>query len=239
MLYEVITKLPKEVYEEPGKPLSEEAFIKKGEVNSRVAKGKHAVGYHVYIPESFNPQKAPPIVIAFSPGGRGKEIGEKIFEGVKDLGWIVVGCDSLKNNMKNEQLEREIEDVLLNDILKSIAHNNKRVYLAGFSGGAMRAYGITARRSEKFAGVIAYGGWLGGKDYQDAPYQAGMSIALINGVDDKGANNWKAIDTATLEKRGCTVKHFSHGGGHKIAPADVTKQAAEWLESEFNKRKPR
>ena len=80
---------------------------------------------------------------------------------------------------------------------------------------------------------IAYGGWLGGNDYQDKVYQQNMHVAIINGLNDKGANNWKAIDTKTLEKNNCVVKQFEHAGGHQVAPQESTFSAMSWLEKSW------
>lgn len=201
------------------------------------AKGVTNMIYHVYTPSVFEDNKKLPIIIAFSPGGNGLGILNQMKKSAEKVGWILIGCDKLKNGMQNKELEKQMEDEVMDDILKNIPHDSNSVYLAGFSGGAMRAYGLSTRRLENYAGVVAYGGWLGGKDYQDKSYQKGMSVAIINGKKDKGANKWKNIDTETLLKNNCVVKHFSHAGGHRVAPAETTTEAILWLIKE-GKKKP-
>ncbi|GAA3617235.1 sialate O-acetylesterase [Flavivirga amylovorans] len=205
--------------------------LKPGETIKFKAEGDTNMMYHVYTPSNFETSKKRPLIIAFSPGGNGLGILNKMKASVEKMGWILVGCDMLKNGMKNHSLEQKMEDELLNAIFKNIPHNTSRVYLSGFSGGAMRSYQLTTRRNEKFAGILAYGGWLGGDTYQDKPYQKGMRIAQVNGIKDMGANKWKDIDAKTLKKHQCTVKHFSHEGGHQVAPESVSTMAMEWLAS--------
>lgn len=161
---------------------------------------------------------------------------EKLQPAAESAGWLLVGCDKLRNGMKDNDLEIEMEDDVLDDLLKNLPHDPKRVYLGGFSGGAMRAYGITARRSEPYAGILAYGGWLGGPEYQDEPYRENMSVAMINGISDQGAGGWMPIDTKTLLKRNCTVKHFSFVGGHQVAPSELTGAAIDWLEEQWSNK---
>ncbi len=194
--------------------------------------------YHVYVPKNYRPDAAPPpMLIAFSPKGDGRQMIAKMKDGVEASGWLLVGCDSLRNGMKDHALEDRMEDAFLNEILGDLPHDGQRVYLAGFSGGAMRAYGITARRAEKFAGIIAYGGWLGGQEYQEVPYPAGMAVVMINGVNDQGANKWKDIDTATLVRCHCRVTHLTHPGGHQVAPAASTAEAIGWLQNDWVNQK--
>jgi len=193
------------------------------------AKGETNMMYHVYTPTKITSGEKLPIIIAFSPNGKGLGMVTKMREVVEKYEWIVVGCDKLKNGMNNIDLEQRMEDEVLNDILENIPHNSDKIYLAGFSGGAMRAYSLTTRRPEKYDGIIAFGGWLGGNEYQDKAYQNGMYVAIVNGNNDKGANKWNEIDGKTLEKNDCIVKQFSFEGGHQVAPKETIQEVCDWL----------
>ena len=208
------------------------------ETVTMTAKGKHSVTYHVSFAKGYDANAPPrPLLVAFSPGGNGRGMLDKLREPANSAGWILVGCDKLRNGMKDKTSEIEMEDEVLEDIFKNIPHDPKRVYLGGFSGGAMRSYGITSRRTEPYAGVLAYGGWLGGPSFQDKPFRENMSIAMLTGTKDLGASGWVPIDTRTLKKRNCTVKHFAFPGGHTVAPAEVTGLAIEWLDRQWQTRR--
>lgn len=201
-----------------------------GSTIMRTADGANGTTYHLHVPEDFDVD-APsrPILIAFSPGGNGKGILEKLKSATEAVGWLLVGCDKLRNGMGDHDLEIEIEDEILTVVLDHVPHDPERIYLGGFSAGAMRAYGITARRTEPYAGVLAFGGWLGGPSYQDEPYRENMSVAMVTGVRDRGASGWVPIDTKTLKQRNCSVKHFAFDGGHSVSPPATTGAAIKWL----------
>jgi len=209
-----------------------------GDIVTFTTSGEHRLSYHVYTPSHFNPQVPPPIVIGFSSGGRGRELLDSFKDAAEEMGWIGVGCDSLQNKMVvGDTIQWEMERELLDQILSSIPHDPSRIYLTGGSGGGMRCYGISARREYQIAGILAHGGWLGGPDYQDEPYQEGMDIAMLNGNLDMGAGAWTVMDTKTLRKHNCTVKHFTCMGGHVVAPADVTLIAFKWMDEQWHRRR--
>jgi len=204
-----------------------------GEVTSGTAEGETGISYEIYTPTSFTAGNPPPVIIAFSPGGKAKQMIRAMKDSAEKAGWILVGCNKLKNGLEGNELAYQMEDELLDHLYSKLPHDPCRVYLAGFSGGAMRAYEISARRKERIAGIIAYGGWLGGQGYYDLEYCKYMAVAMVNGTNDSGANNWADKDEAVLDDRRCEVKQFSFDGKHQIAPSDVTDECIEWLEKEW------
>jgi len=211
------------------------AKMKPGGVIKRNAAGETGISYNIYTPGNFDTNSIPPIVIAFSPGGSGMQMVNAMKQSAEKAGWILVGVDKLRNNMKDDALSDKMEDEVLDDIFKNVPHNSARIYMAGFSGGAMRAYIISSRRKEPFAGIIAYGGWLGGND-ADRDYCKNMAVAIVNGEKDRNANAWIDKDRSKLRRRKCEVEVFEHEGGHQIAPPSVTSEAIAWMEEEWQKR---
>ena len=215
-------------------------LMKPGNVLKRTAAGPHAMTYHVYVPTTFTTAKLPPMVIVFSPGGSGSGMLGQLKDSAEKAGWLAIGCDKLKNSMEKEGIkdkeEEAMEDEVLNDIFLSIPCQTNRVYLGGMSGGALRAYWISARRKETFAGILAYGGWLGGRDFQNKlKFCKGMAVAIINGESDKNANTWVAGDSAALRRRNCRIKTFPFPGGHVVAPTEITDKVMTWLEEDWTK----
>jgi poly(3-hydroxybutyrate) depolymerase len=211
-----------------------------GSVLKRTAEGPHAMTYHVYVPTTFTAAKPPPIAIVFSPGGSGSGMMGQLKASAEKAGWLVVGCDKLKNSMEKEGVkgkeEEDMEDEVLNDIFLSIPCQTNRVYLGGMSGGALRAYWISSRRKESFAGILAYGGWLGGQEKQNKlKCCKGMAVAIINGESDKNANTWVAGDSAALRRRNCRIKNFPFPGGHVVAPTEITDKVIAWMEEDWTK----
>ncbi|MDA3798208.1 MAG: SHD1 domain-containing protein [Kiritimatiellae bacterium] len=207
---------------------------KPGEISSYVTTNATRASYHVYIPSSFNPDKPPPLVYAFSPGGNGKGQLNSMKKSAEKYGWIVVGCDKLKNGMDQAD-EQKIEDDILSCVQTKVPHDPKRVYLSGMSGGALRSYQIAGRRQDmEFAGILAFGGWLGGKECQkncSLPKRGG-AVAMVNGDQDKAANSWMQDDGKAIKRRKWEVKVFQFPGGHIMAPPEVIDEAIAWIQDQ-------
>ena len=206
-----------------------------GQISHYVTKDKIQASYHVYIPTSFDPAKPAPLVYAFSPGGNGRGQLNAMKQSAEKFGWIVVGCDKLRNGMEGGAGRKEaiaIEDSIIADVQAYVPHDQKRVYLSGMSGGAMRSYRLAARRQDlKVAGILAFGGWMGGKDYQKKlKFQRGGAVAMVNGDKDTAANDWVKSDGAILRRHGWNLKVFKFPGGHKMAPPNVVDEAIAWIE---------
>lgn len=203
---------------------------KAGTVETHTSDGEEAVRYHVAYPGNYDPEKRPPLLILFSPGGNGKGILKSFREAAGKAGWIAVGCDGFKNNMDEEAGHRMFSEVLPH-IENTVVHDNRFLFMGGMSGGAWRAYHYSARFDRPWKGIAACGGWLGGSSFYDLDYPKGMAVAIINGDKDKGASSWADRDTEVLEECDCEVRHFKFPGGHVVGPPEVLKEALQWMDS--------
>ena len=204
---------------------------KAGQTVSLASTGEHKVPFHAYYPKSYDGSKKLPMLILFSPGGGGKGIMRNFIKPANELGWILVGCDKLKNNLDGDIGDAMFAE-MLPDIEKSVTHNPERLYMGGMSGGAMRAYGYSATVDRPWKGIVACGGWLGGSKYYDLEYQKKMTIAIVNGDKDNNANAYIDPDTTVLKKRRCKVKTFSFPGGHSVGPPETLLEAMQWVDSQ-------
>jgi poly(3-hydroxybutyrate) depolymerase len=202
-----------------------------GQVLTRATTGAAKTSYHIAVPDRYDAQKPPPLLVVFSPGGDGKGMMSAVRAAANKVGWMVLGCDGLRNNMKEED-ELRIEEELIRDIQKFVPYEPTRLYYGGMSGGAQRAYQMTHLFRNRCAGILAFGGWIGGPEEQKKPFQHNMAVAMVNGDGDKGAASWEGSDMAALKRRGCKVKVFHFPGGHVIAPPDTIEAAVAWLDQQ-------
>ncbi|MHC4252190.1 MAG: SHD1 domain-containing protein [Planctomycetota bacterium] len=211
------------------------ALMNPGETFTRTADGETGITYHVYVPTSFKPDAPPPIIIAFSPTGKGAGMVKALKKSAEKAGWLVAGCDKLRNKFRDRTEKHE--DEVLDDILKSIPHQTDRRCLAGMSGGAMRAYSFLqqGRRKEHYFAILALGGWLGGTSFLKLKYKPNVVVAQLNGDNDKGANAWIKRDAEALTKSGCAVRAFKFPGGHVMAPPKIIDEAIAWVVAEREK----
>jgi len=200
-----------------------------GEIVSYVSDGPEKVSYHVYFPTSFDPTRPPAMIVMFSPGGNGKSILGSVKEACEALNWIGVGCDQFKNDADENELDAKWREALPH-IEKTVPHDPDLLYLGGMSGGALRAYDYSESSARAWKGVLAFGGWLGGKKKLRCP--AEMVVAMVNGDKDKASLSWEVTDGPVLHTAHCKVKEFHFPGGHEVAPAPVVLEAMQWMKNE-------
>jgi len=213
--------------------------MKPGQTITLTAFGKFEMTYHVYVPTSFKSDAPPPIIIAFSPRGEGSNMVSFLQPTAQKADWLLVGCDKLSNDTPHE-VDPAMGNELLDDILKNIPCQVDRKYLAGFSGGALRCYSYTTvgRRPEKYAGVLAICGWVGGDERLRRKYTPGLAVAQVNGDTDNNANGWAENDARVLRKNGCLVRAFPFTGGHEIAPPRVLDEVIAWFDAQAQNPAP-
>jgi hypothetical protein len=200
----------------------------RGKVVSMKSEGPEAVGYHVYYPTSFDPAKPPAMIILFSPGGDGNGMLGAVQAACEDLGWIGVGCDEFRNGVSDTVLDPKWQEVLP-AIEKAVPHNEDLLYLGGMSGGAERCYDYSEVTVRPWKGILAFGGWMGGKKALGCPPH--MAIARVNGDKDQNARVWEEAETPLLKRARATLKSFTFPGGHEVAPPPVILDAMRWLKA--------
>lgn len=216
---------------------AEEAKMKLEEVGGRVmeyrAQGKYTTDYAVYYPP-VNPDVEAGsmlILILMHPGGNGKTRIYAYIEAAAATGMTLVSLDTFRNTGDSPKREADLLErfnELLPHIEATVPHNPKRIFMGGTSGGAWRSYHYSAQVDRPWAGILAGGGWLGGRKYYDLPYPA-MRVALVNGDKDFGANGQIDPDSERLQEAGCLVSVHAFEGGHQLPPPSVQKKAMAWL----------
>lgn len=206
-----------------------------GKVYDRVTTNKAAAGYHMYFPTSYNASNPPPVIFLFHAGGSGRGMMNAFKAPAEKVGWLVVGCDKVRNKMSFADGQAIILEIM-NAVIDTVPHNYKRMYVGGFSGGGMRAYYSTASIDAPFAGIVSCGGWIGGKDLQKNKFRKYMAVAIVNGKSDGGAGGWAKSDARVMEDRKCKVKMFDFKGGHTMPPKETLTEVLTWMESDWNTR---
>jgi len=129
-------------------------WAQKGVVVERVTcKSDPSQTYCLYLPSNYDFNKVYPAIYAFDPHGNGR-IPVVLMKGIaEELGYIVIGSNSSKNGLRQDELNHILSTLII-DSQQKVAIDSRRIYLAGFSGGA-RVACMLAQEVLGIRGVVA------------------------------------------------------------------------------------
>jgi dienelactone hydrolase len=176
--------------------------------------------YALYLPSNYSPGRSWPVILAFSPMARGRTPVERFQQAAEKYGYIVAGS----NNSRNGDWTSSTAAIraMPTDVMARFSIDLKRVYTAGFSGGARVAMHV-ALSSGKIAGVIACSaGFPDGQAHKKAPFP----IFGTAGTEDFNYQEMRRLD------RTLTTPHrlVIFDGSHDWLPSPLGIEALEWLE---------
>jgi len=174
--------------------------------------------YSVYIPKSYDPEKATPVLINFNPGGNGEPLSTKMAE---ETGWIMAGLTEAKNGPWGPIMENR--DAALFDLRRRFNIDMKHVYFSGHSGGARSAASSGVTYPGICAGLILIGAANGnGTPPKDQP------IFYIAGQTDMNKGEVESTYDKAL-KSGRKCKLIIHPGGHDWGRPEDHEAAIRFL----------
>ncbi len=178
-----------------------------------------AQSYALYIPRAYAPDRSWPVIFAFDPGGRGRVPVERYEAAAEQYGFIVAGSNNSRNG--SPEIGRAV-DAMTSDVMSRFRIDERRVYIAGMSGGARVAFSI-ALGSQRVAGVIASSaGYPDGKPRKTLAFP----VFATAGTDDFNHLEMRRIDRALTSPHRLAVFE----GGHVWLSSDLAVQAVEWME---------
>jgi predicted esterase len=179
-----------------------------------------AEGYALYLPTSYTPDRALPLLMGFHPGARGRAIVEKYRAAAERYGYIVAASNNSRNGAW--EVSAKAIQAMSTDLSRRFAIDLNRVYLTGLSGGARVAMQV-ALAGNKIAGVIA-----SSAGYPDARPRSSLPFVVFGtaGTDDFNYIEMRQLDAALKTPHRVVI----FPGGHALPPDDVAMAAIEWLE---------
>lgn len=176
--------------------------------------------YALYLPSNYRPDRTWSVILAFDPGARGRVPVERFQAAAEKYGYIVAGSNNSRNG--SWKVSTAAAQAMWNDVIHRFAVDDRRIYAAGFSGGARVAMGL-AMGTGKLAGVIA-----ASAGFPDATPRKSVPFAVFGTA---GTEDFNYLEMRDLE-RGLTSPHHVEifEGGHDWSPTEVATEAIEWLE---------
>lgn len=187
--------------------------------------------YALYLPSDYASAKHWPIVYAFDPAARGALPVGLLKDAAEKYGYIVAGSNNSRNG--SSQIEAEAAQAMFDDTHARLSIDDRRMYIAGFSGGA-RLSAQLAQHCACAAGVI-----LTGAGFQPT---AQNSFAVFSAIGSYDFNYGEMITLdESLQK--LNQPHFLRrfDGPHQWPSADIFDEALAWLRLQAMKtgREPR
>jgi len=177
--------------------------------------------YALYLPAGYTADRAWPIVFCFDPLARGRLAVERFQAAAERTGMIIAGSNNSRNGPW--PIVTAAAEAMLRDTHRRLRLDDRRLYAAGFSGGARAACTVATARD--FAGVVACGGGFPGSV---VPPRVGFAFYGTAGRADFNYGEMRDVDAA-LESRGAAHRLAIFDGGHSWLPAPLAQDALEWL----------
>ncbi|MDT0689545.1 hypothetical protein RM549_07100 [Salegentibacter sp. F188] len=111
--------------------------------------------YALYVPQSFEAEKANPIIFVFDPEGRGR-LAAQLFRGVAEEHSYVIASSNV--NMEQDSLQENVTQALrmIGSVVKTIPIETDEIFAAGLNEGAQVASALPLIYSD-IDGVLAIG----------------------------------------------------------------------------------
>jgi len=184
--------------------------------------------FAAYFPVSYKSNTEFPVIIVFDAHARGKMSVHKFKNIADEFGYIIVASNNAKNGLKT--INTTI-NVLFDDIFYRFKIDKRRVYTAGFSGGARVASSVAIYKGG-ITGVIAIAGGLP-QVGQEVTHK--FDFTSIVGIEDFNLLELKTLDKQ-MDKLGFTHLLTITTGGHKWPDKKTLRKSVEWFEIQAMKR---
>jgi len=180
--------------------------------------------YALYLPARYSSQQRWPIVYAFDPAARGTVPARLMKEAAERYGYIIAASNTSRNGAL--KTSGEAADALWQDTHARFSIDDRRVYFAGFSGGA-RVASLLALRCKCARGVFLSGAGFA----TDTPpaHDTQVSVFMTAGLTDFNYGELVELD-ADLDRLGFPHLLRRFDGAHEWAPAGVWSEALAWAD---------
>ena len=181
--------------------------------------------YTLYLPSGYSADRTWPLLFVFDPRGRGTFAAEVFRDAAERYGWIIASSNNTMSDGDWEPNRRAVA-AMWPDVRAAYAVDQRRLYAAGFSGGASLAW-VMAANGAPLAGIIA----AGGPDLPDTPVPK-APLAWFGAVGRSDFNYLDASTTARrFERAGLRVRLEHFDGPHRWLPVELAGRALGWFEA--------
>jgi tetratricopeptide (TPR) repeat protein len=182
--------------------------------------------YALYLPSGYSPFRRWPLVVSSDPGAQGTIPLDLQKAAAERLGYILVASNNSRNGPWKPRLEAT--HAVLTNVQTRFPIDSRRIYFAGFSGGA-RFSSQLAALCKCSAGLLLSGAGFSQGLAPDA--RAALPVFSTVGIFDF---NYKEMIPLQDELAKAAYPHWLRifDGSHQWPPADVMDEALTWFRIE-------
>jgi dienelactone hydrolase len=175
--------------------------------------------YALYLPSTYSADRAWPVILAFEPGGRGRNPVDRYQLAAEQYGYIIAGSNNSRNGSSEDG---KAASAMAKDVTSRFHINIQRIYTAGMSGGARVAFAV-ALSSFKVAGVFASSaGYPDGRPRSALPFP----VFATAGTEDFNHIEMRQLDQALTTPHRLEIFE----GPHEWLSSELATAAVEWME---------
>lgn len=181
--------------------------------------------FTIYVPASYDASRPAPILYLMDPRGRAR-VPAKLFQAAAErYGYILVSSHNTASDAA-PQLILHAMQAMWDDSHAWFRIDDRRVYIAGFSGTARMA-SLIAQNRPAIAGIIGAGAGF----HPDVIPASGLRF-LYFGAVGTADYNYHEVDTLEHALAAHNLPHRVErfAGPHSWMPEELATQAVEWLE---------
>lgn len=198
--------------------------VRKGELISTMrSQGKPDQSYALYLPSAYTSERQWPIVYVFDPGARGERPLQLMKEAAERYGFILAASNNSRNGPVQPQVDAA--NAMWTDTHTYLSIDDRRVYFAGFSGGA-RVASYVAQLCKCSHAVFLNGAAL---MPTVAPSISQNKLSAFS-IAGRGDFNYGELLDLDSKLDSLAQPHFFRrfDGEHSWAPAPVWDEAFVW-----------
>ncbi len=199
--------------------------IEKGKTIAKVVcSGNPNQTYALYVPSGYSQTNPSAIIYVFDPAARGAVAVEAIRTAAEQYGYIVAASNSSRNGSMGGS--SEAANAIFQDTHQRFAIDDRRIYTAGFSGGARVATQFALMCKTCIAGVIANGAGFP----QSAAPKSNFGFAYFLAVGNADFNFREMVELrGQLEQIHANYRIHVFDGSHEWAPDAAWQDALRWM----------
>jgi hypothetical protein len=183
--------------------------------------GHPGQSYWMFVPSTYTPDRAWPMLYCLDPGARGRVPVERFAAAAETAGVLVAGSNNSRNGPMGPV--QEAVNLMFGDTHARFAIDDSRIYAAGHSGGSRVA--LQWALNGHIAGVVACGAAF---EPPGTPKGVNFRIFAVTGYDDFNHNEIYRM-SRELARRNVPNRFAEFEGGHEWMPASLAAEALGFL----------